>query len=115
MKTKGQERRRYQRIKIEIHAKVDSGEEVLVSGYTRDLSLKGFFIKSDKKIPVGTRCRAVLLLEQKGEEVQVKADGVVVRHDKPGFAVELTKIDLDSITFIFWFFMVHRMLEDKKK
>ncbi len=108
------DRRRYQRIKIEINAKVAKGQEISINGYTRDVSVKGFFLKCDQKVPIGTTCRVSLFLKHENEEVHVKADGVVVRHEDSGLAVELTKIDLDSITFVFWFFMVHQLLKTKE-
>ena len=114
MKVMDKDRRKYQRIQIELKARVGSGKTVQISGSTRDLSLKGFFIRTPKMLPVGTVCRATLTVSQGGEKVDIKADGVVVRHEKAGFAVELKKIDLGSVSFIFWFFMLHRMLEDKK-
>ena len=113
MKT-GSDRRRYERVKIEMSAKVASGKKITVKGYTRDVSLKGFFLKCAAKPPVGGKCRVMLLFQHDKEEVPVKADGVVVRQEKEGVAVELTKVDMDSMTFVFWFFMVHELMRNKK-
>ena len=108
------ERRRYERIKIEMIAKLAPGKKISVSGCTRDVSLKGFFLKCGKKPPVGTKCRVSLLFQHDGDEVSVKADGVIVRQEASGVGVEITKVDMSSITFVFWFFMVHELLRNKR-
>ncbi len=91
----GRERRRFKRVHFEVTAEI-VGESFKVSGVkTRDLSVKGAFIESDKRPSLGSTCLIKLLLTQGGnvvDEVSVKAE--VVRKDEGGFAVEFKEIPL---------------------
>ncbi len=91
------ERRRFKRVKFTVKAEVVAEGMALKDLRTRDLSVKGAFIESDKKPPLGSTCNLKLLLMEADrvvEEVNLKAE--VVRKEEGGFAVEFKEIPLQD-------------------
>ncbi len=91
------ERRRFKRVKLVVKARVRTKDVVLDNLYTRDLSVKGAFLESEKKPPLGSTCELELFLMEADrvlEEVKLRAE--VVRREDRGFAVEFKEIPLED-------------------
>lgn len=76
------------------------GEEIREAGSSRDLSLKGAYIKTGKEISVGSKCEVEVCLTGMVEKVSLKMEGVVARKDSDGVGISFNSIDLDSYTHL---------------
>lgn len=94
---KNEERRRGVRVdfETEIILRV-GGIELKVDGSSRDLSLKGMFVKTSETLMPGTRCRIDVKLKGLGAEVALEMDGHVVRQEEGGVGILFDSVDLDS-------------------
>lgn len=63
---------------------------------TKNLSLKGLFIETDEKPPIGTAAEIKLELVGSSSLVELTMKGLIARHGKDGLAVDFTEIDIDS-------------------
>jgi PilZ domain len=86
------DRREFSRVPKKLHVKVMAGDTTIDSGNTRDLSLKGLFLLTDRPLPVGTVCQLVLQLESSDSRVFMPAWGRVVRTEPAGMALEFTEL-----------------------
>ena len=75
---------------------VRSGTTTIVSGRTRDLSLRGLYVMTSRSLPVGTPCHVSLPLDGSQKELRVEVAGRVVRVEPHGIAVEFMEMELDS-------------------
>jgi len=89
-----EEKRRFTRITSDICADVFASQFLGKGLKVKDLSLKGAFIFSKKKPPLGREVTLLIKLQQGKESVEVK--GTVMRKDRDGFAVEFTEIELSN-------------------
>ena len=63
---------------------------------SRDLSLKGIFVLSEQKLPIGTLVDVALDLSGGSSLVRLKMKGQIARSEPEGMAVDFTEVDLDS-------------------
>ncbi len=79
-----------------------SGMETRYKGSSRDLSLRGVFVKTDgAALPEkGTPCQVGIRLEGLEEELLLRMEGHVVRVDSDGYAVYFDSVDLDTYTHL---------------
>jgi hypothetical protein len=90
------ELRQFPRVATEVEAEV-SGAGGSVSGATRDLSLKGMFLRVESPFPEGSTCRITLFIDGRGGDMRAHANGYVARSLIDGMAIEFTElIGLDS-------------------
>lgn len=91
-----EEHREFTRISNSIDVDVTSDGKVL-SGHTRDVSLKGAFVRVGAELPPNTPCTLVLYLDSRESEARVEANGRVVRSIGDGMAIEIKElIGVDS-------------------
>ena len=91
------EKRKVERFDLQLEAFVSSpGDTSQIDGgslVTRDISMNGVFLVTEKPLPVGSRVSVDMILTLSGKEVQdsqkawIKASGKVLRADKEGMAV----------------------------
>jgi hypothetical protein len=72
------------------------GQTILSDADTRDISLKGMFIKTDRKLAVGTSCDLELVLSGASTNLSLAIEGKIARQEAGGLAVSFDGIDLDS-------------------
>ena len=77
---------------VEVHS---SGAVVTVTE-SRDLSLRGFYMFTDERLPLGAPCEAKLYLGTTEEPLVLTIKGSIARHDKTGMGVEFAEMDLDT-------------------
>ncbi len=85
--------------RIETEARIASGE-IIITGQTRDVSMKSIYIPCDRQIPVGTECEVRLVIGRIEDPVCIEAKGKIVRSDPDGVAIEFIEMDLDSYNHI---------------
>jgi hypothetical protein len=72
------------------------GQKILSDADSRDISLKGMFIKTDKALKVGTPCDLELVLTGASTNLSIAIKGKVARQGDGGLGVSFDGIDLDS-------------------
>ena len=70
--------------------------EITVAGDTRDISMKGIFIKSDQKISEKTPCQIEIRLFGTSSHLSIKIKGIITRQGKDGLGVGFDSMDPDS-------------------
>jgi hypothetical protein len=87
-----QNRRRTQRISVKVHVVVESGEAIMIPGYTDNVSLSGLFLTCVVRPPVGTVCDVKIYVpDGKGEKV-VDAIARIARVSDEGMGLEFTAV-----------------------
>ncbi|BCO09370.1 hypothetical protein GF1_17460 [Desulfolithobacter dissulfuricans] len=92
-----EERRQATRIRFESRVRIhlNSGE-LEATADTRDISLKGLYIRSEEKLPVGTRCSLDIDLTGPGSKLICSLTGVICRHDASGMGIHFQEMNADT-------------------
>lgn len=92
-------RRQFSRIPLSLEADILSGDIPILSGRTKDLSMKGLFLLSQEQLPIGTDCHLVLLSSGRGPSASltsltlgIQVNGTVVRITDSGLGIEFKEI-----------------------
>ncbi len=72
------------------------GQTILSDADSRDISLKGMFIKTDQVLRVGTPCDLELILSGTSTNLRIAINGEITRQGDNGLGVSFGGIDLDS-------------------
>ena len=98
---KVEDKRRHIRVDFKTKIVIKAGEqEIEASGNSRDLSLKGVFVYTDKKLPAGTKCSVKILLSGGIDDIELKMEAEVKRVEKNGLGIAFGSMDLDSYTHL---------------
>ena len=91
------ERRKKTRVNFttEVIVKTDKSE-IAAEANSEDISLKGIFIRTETKIPVGTPCEMEILLTGTSTRLALRINGVITRQDEYGLGIAFDSMDLDS-------------------
>jgi len=73
-----------------------AGETISSDADSRDISLKGMFIKTEKRLAAGTPCDLELILAGVSTNLTLAIKGKVIRQEEDGLGVSFEGIDLDS-------------------
>jgi len=73
-----------------------AGETISSDADSRDISLKGMFIKTDKVLAAGTPCDVELILAGVSTNLTLAIKGKIARQEAGGLGVSFEGIDLDS-------------------
>lgn len=90
------ERREFTRVPMELDVDLDLGPRTRVTGNSRDLSLKGVFLRCAEKLPVGSTCQATLHFAGREQELRIEAQGKVARFEDTGLGIEFTQMNNES-------------------
>ena len=97
------ERRKHERVEFftSISVIIDAGDKKInVKGGIKDLSLKGVFIITDKKAPIGSPCSIKIFLSEAKEDVELSIKGKIARTESDGLGIIFDSIDIDSFTHL---------------
>ena len=72
------------------------GQTILSDADSRDISLKGMFIKTDQALEIGTPCDLELILSGASTNLSIAIKGKITRQGDGGIGVSFDGIDLDS-------------------
>jgi hypothetical protein len=99
--SKQDERRRYTRVDFSTRILLNAGGiEIQADGSTRDLSLKGVYITTRERIPLGAECRVTILLSGGLETISLSMKARVARVEETGLGLSFESMDLDSYTHL---------------
>lgn len=76
------------------------GIEIDAEGSSKDLSMKGVFITTDKHLPLGTACDVKILLSGGIKDLELTMEATVARVEPTGIGLAFDSIDLDSFTHL---------------
>jgi len=82
--------REFTRVPIRVRAEVRGGGLHITSSATQTISLKGMLVVCPERLPEGTACQITLFLGD--GEIQIQAEGAVVRCYPEGIAFQFTRI-----------------------
>ena len=85
-------KREFTRVETTMEVELVADTVRIQSSLTRDVSLKGIFIVTPDRLPVGTACEIHIYLGGKDSGCEVRATGRVVRTVEEGLGVEFTEI-----------------------
>ncbi len=84
-------------ILIQIEA---NGEKIDFKGNSRDLSLKGVFIDTQKIFAVGTKCSIKVYITGTIDKLALLMDGSIVRSNESGMGIEFASMNVDTYSHI---------------
>ena len=99
-KNVAQNSREFTRIPIHLMVEVTSGDVVLKTDKTTDLSMKGIGLLTDKRLSSDTECTVRIFLGNGSSGININVNGRVIRSTESQMAIEFTKIDLDSYEYL---------------
>jgi len=91
------EQRKYSRslISLSVQVRLDTG--VLVEGRAGNVSLNGLFFETERSLPLGSKVKVNLTAGNAEEKTEILCSGEVSRLDERGVAIELGRIDEESM------------------
>jgi hypothetical protein len=99
--SRDEERREQVRVHYQTKIIIEADAATIqLDGSSRDLSLGGVFVNTDKKILLNTRCKVKILLSGLNPPLFLEIDGKIVRTDASGIAIAFESMDLDSYTHL---------------
>ena len=91
------EKRKNMRIDFKTRVILKSAEQTILSDAdSRDISLKGMFVKTDQAIQVGTPCELELILSGASTSLSLSMQGKITRQADDGLGISFDGVDLDS-------------------
>lgn len=93
-------------IKIEIKTKdkvtLDKVKEdkVKLEGSSKNLSLKGIFVSTDKRFARGTLCFVKIYLTGGIEKIELLIEGTIVRQTDAGIGIVFNSMDIDTYSHL---------------
>lgn len=95
------EKRVGERVHFETNITLQSEEKkISVTGSSRDLSMKGAFVKTDEAFSIGASCELTVKLTGSIDDVTLQMKGKIVRIEADGVGINFTSVDLDSYTHL---------------
>jgi len=89
------EARNKSRIVFHVNAAIEYDGRT-INGDVENLSTNGMYINTTEKIPVDTEVEVSIYLSGTTSELSLKINGIIVRIDAKGAAVEFKEIEFDS-------------------
>ena len=92
-----EERRKKTRVhfKTQVILKTDKSK-IEAEANSKDVSVKGIFVNTKKKIPVGTPCDIEILLTGTSTKLALSIKGIITRQDASGLGIAFDSMDIDS-------------------
>ena len=87
-----EERRKRSRVSFRGEAEVEIKGADIMRVNIRDLSLRGAYIFSQRKFPVGTPCKIKLRLLEGLDKLSLELEGKVVRIDEGGMGIKFEEM-----------------------
>ena len=70
--------------------------EIEAEANSKDISLKGIFVGTEKRIPVGTPCDIEILLMGTSTRLALSIKCIITRQDASGLGIAFDSVDIDS-------------------
>lgn len=93
---KSAELRTHTRWPICAHAELRLENGMLMEGQSRNVSLNGVLLTSERMLPVGNSCRVSIVVDDELQAIRINVYGRVVRMDEVGIAIEFAYVDVEN-------------------
>ena len=70
--------------------------EIEAVAHSKDISMKGIFVETDRKLPIGTHCDVEIFLSGTSSQLALSMKGLVVRDIPAGLGIHFESIEVDS-------------------
>ena len=100
---KHDDRRKHVRVGFttDIQIVIESGgNEVILAGSSKDLSLKGLFVTTQQKFLAGTACAVEVYLSGGVEKITLKINATIVRETENGLGIVFDSMDVDTYSHL---------------
>lgn len=101
--TNKDDRRKYARVgfatRIEIIILAD-GKKIVLDAGSKDLSLKGVFVRTSDTFPIETSCTVNVYLSGRVDEVFLEIQGRVVRQTDTGVGIVFESMDVEAYSHL---------------
>ena len=98
-----EDRRRYDRVgfmtKIKISLYVGDKQVKLIAD-SKDLSLKGIFIRTHREFPINSVCSIQICLTGGVEEIVLSVKGTIIRQTLDGIGIAFDSMDVDTYSHL---------------
>jgi hypothetical protein len=74
--------------------------EIISNVNSKDISLKGMYVRSDKRLPIGTACDIQILLTGTTQQLTINLKGRIIRLDDTGLGLHFDSIDVNSFNHL---------------
>jgi len=91
------EQREYSRRPVSLSVQVRLETGVLVEGRACNVSLNGLFLVTERSLPLGSRVKVIITAGNAEQKMDISCPGIVSRLDERGVAIEMGKIDEQSM------------------
>lgn len=101
--SKNDERRKHSRVGFATQIKIilkTQAHQMDLEGSSKDLSLKGIFVRTDKQFVMGTACCVNVYLTGGIEEIKLSMEGSVVRQTDTGIGIAFDSMDVDAYSHL---------------
>ena len=97
LKDMNEEKRKKTRVhfQTQVTLKTDKSE-IEAEANSKDISIQGIFVNTEKKIPVGTPCDIEILLTGTSTRLALSIKGVIARQEAFGLGIAFDSMDVDS-------------------
>ena len=96
------DRRKHSRVGFatEIKIVLKTKDQVKLDANSKDLSLKGIFVSTDKRFVPGTLCSVKIYLTGGIEKIELLIQGTIVRETDTGIGIVFDSMDLDTYSHL---------------
>jgi len=97
VKTMDEEKRKRTRVhfKTQVTLKTEKSE-IEAEANSKDISMKGAFVNTKEKIPVGTPCDIEIMLTGTSTKLSLSIKGTIIRQEPSGLGITFDSMDVDS-------------------
>ncbi len=82
------DRRKFTRVPVAMEVQVLSRNSLILSPSTKDVSMNGLFMITEKKLPVGSECQLTIFLGGRESQERIEIAARVVRETNEGMALQ---------------------------
>ncbi|MBF0469040.1 MAG: PilZ domain-containing protein [Desulfamplus sp.] len=94
-------RRNYQRVPFSTRIiLIHSDNEVDITGNSANLSVKGLFVKTEKKVSPGMACTVKIILSGGIDEIELLIHARITRVEDNGMGIVFDAMDLETYTHL---------------
>ena len=92
-----EEKRQKTRVPFQTQVVIRSGgEEIISEADSRDISLRGMFVRTRQPLSVDTACQVEILLTGSSSRLSIRVQGRVAREERGGVGIVFDSLDIDS-------------------
>lgn len=92
----GMPKREFTRVSVDFRVELAADGMTILCEKTRDISMKGIYVVTGRRLPLGTECGISIRLGEGGSGPKLQVSGTIVRVDALGMALEFGEMGIDT-------------------